>query len=158
MSRLSHFDNSGNAHMVDVSGKQETRRIAVACGQVAISHEAMRHVVEGKSRKGDVLAISRLAGIMAAKRTADLVPLCHPVPIDSVEVDFEIDREQSIISITSRVCCTGKTGVEMEALTAVSTAALTIYDMLKSVDRGIRILEVYLSTKTGGKSGDYGTP
>lgn len=155
MNRLTHFDNTGDARMVDVGGKDETERVAVATGRVIVSSEAMRHVVKGEARKGDVLAVARLAGIIAAKRCPDLIPLCHTVPISSVEVAFDLDQENAVVSITAKVACKARTGVEMEALTAVSISALTIYDMLKSVDRGIRIADIRLEAKSGGKSGDY---
>jgi len=148
---LSHLDEQGNARMVDVGAKPETERVAVAHGEVALSRETLDLVKEGRAAKGDVLAVARIAGIMAAKKTPDLVPLCHPIMLTSVHVDFEL-REWGI-EITATTKTTGPTGVEMEALTAVSVAALTIYDMLKAVERGATIGNIRLEYKEGGKSG-----
>jgi cyclic pyranopterin phosphate synthase len=141
--------------MVDVGGKDETRREAVARGSVRLSGEAYRAVVEGSVHKGDVLGVARLAGIMAAKRTAEWIPLCHPLPLDSVEVAFTPDPRACCIEIEARATVVARTGVEMEALVAVSAAALTIYDMCKSIDRGIVIESVQLLRKSGGKSGTW---
>jgi cyclic pyranopterin monophosphate synthase len=152
---LSHVDESGAARMVDVSGKQETRREAVAAGSVRMRPETLALIQEGGLPKGDVLAVARVAGIMAAKRTPDLIPLCHPLPLSSASVDFNFDAERSTVLIEARAACTGVTGVEMEALTAVSVAALTIYDMCKAVDRGMRIEDVHLVRKSGGRSGAF---
>jgi len=151
---LSHLDEKGAARMVDVSQKPPTVREAIAAGEVWMQPETMALVQSGGVPKGDVLAVARVAGIQAAKRTPDLIPLCHPLPITSAEVDFSFDEEHSAVRIVARVRCTGVTGVEMEALTAVSVAALTIYDMCKAVDRGMRIQNVRLIRKSGGKSGE----
>lgn len=153
MSRLTHIDAAGAARMVDVSAKAETVREATAKGRVIMLAATRALVGEGKATKGDVLAAARLAGIMAAKRTADLIPLCHPLPLSSVVVDLLLAEDAVEISATVRT--TARTGVEMEALTAVSVAALTIYDMLKAVDRGMRIESVRVVQKSGGKSGDF---
>ncbi len=151
---LTHLDAQGRARMVDVGGKEATARVAVAKGSVHMKPETLRLIQEGRAEKGDVLATARIAGIMAAKRTPDLIPLCHPIPLDQVTVDMELDQAESTIHITATARTTAKTGVEMEALTAVSVAALTIYDMVKSVDRGMRIENIRLASKSGGKSGD----
>ena len=151
---LSHLDDKGQARMVDVSHKTPTVREAVAAGEVAMRTETLALMQDGGLPKGDVLAVARVAGIMAAKRTPELIPLCHPLPITSVSVDFAFDETESIVRITATARCTGVTGVEMEALTAVSVAALTIYDMCKAVDRGMRIRNVRLLRKRGGKSGE----
>ncbi|MHB1318597.1 MAG: cyclic pyranopterin monophosphate synthase MoaC [Anaerolineae bacterium] len=151
---LTHVDEHGNARMVDVGGKEPTRREATARGQVLMAPETLRLISEGGMPKGDVLAVARVAGIMAAKRTPDLIPLCHPLPLTFVRVDFELDTAHSAVLISATAGCTGQTGVEMEALTAVSVAALTIYDMCKAVDRRMRIGEIRLVRKTGGKSGE----
>ena len=152
---LSHFDKDGNARMVDVSAKQATRRSASAKGRVAMLPETLSRIERGGIEKGDVLQVARLAGIMAAKKTADLIPLCHPLALNSVTLDFDIDTADSAVEITATVKIDGKTGVEMEALTAVSIAALTIYDMCKAIDRGMRIETVRLVHKAGGKSGTF---
>lgn len=151
---LTHVDEKGAARMVDVSEKPPTLREAVAAGEVWMQPQTLALIQSGGIPKGDVLAVARVAGIMAAKRTPELIPLCHPLPITAVEVDFAPDEERSVIRITARVRCTGVTGVEMEALTAVTVAALTIYDMCKAVDRGMRIQNVRLLRKSGGKSGE----
>lgn len=153
MSQLTHFDERGQARMVDVSEKPETHRVAIAHGRVRMQPETLRLVQEGRAHKGDVLAVARIAGIMAAKRTGDLIPLCHPLPLTKVEIDFQLDEQASAIEIAARVETIGRTGVEMEALTAVAVAALTIYDMLKAVDRAMTIEEIALMLKAGGKSG-----
>lgn len=152
---LSHFDNAGKAHMVDVGAKDETLREAVAQGCVRMSVTTLALVKAGTAAKGDVLGIARIAGIMGAKRTADLIPLCHPLPITSVTVDLEPDPALPGVRITARVRTRGRTGVEMEALTAVSTAALTVYDMLKAAERGMVISDIRVTLKEGGKSGRY---
>ncbi len=150
---LTHIDESGQARMVDVSGKDETAREATAKGRVVMRAETVALIAGGSAKKGDVLAVARLAAIMAAKRTADLIPLCHPLPISAVSVDLALGEESVEIAATVRT--TGRTGVEMEALTAVSVAALTVYDMVKAVDRGMRIEAVRVVHKAGGKSGDF---
>lgn len=152
---LTHLDEHGAARMVDVSAKQPTRREALAAGEVHMRPETLALIQAGGVPKGDVLAVARVAGIMAAKRTPDLIPLCHPLPLTGVTVDFEFDEQHAVIHITARVRCTGITGVEMEALTAVSVAALTIYDMAKAVDRSMAIQNIRLLEKHGGKSGDW---
>ncbi len=156
MSRFTHLDADGNPHMVDVGDKPITAREAVAEGRVLVSPEAYAAIVEGRVRKGDVLAVARLAGIQGAKRTADLVPLCHPLPIDAVEVSVE--ARDGAVHVRARVRAAWRTGVEMEALTAVSVACLTVYDMVKSVDRGMRIEGVRLLEKRGGRSGHWRAP
>ena len=151
---LTHLDDQGRAKMVDVGGKDITRREAVAKGHVSIQPETARLIKEGLMKKGDVLTIAQLAGIMAAKKTSELIPLCHPLPLDRVDVELELDEAAGRINVTATARTTARTGVEMEALTAVSVAALTLYDMCKSVDRGMRIEAVRLVRKTGGQSGD----
>lgn len=155
MAGLTHFDAGGAAHMVDVSGKPATARKAVARGSVSMAAETLARVMEGTAAKGDVLGVARLAGIMGAKRTADLVPLCHPLPLASVSLDLRPDPARNRVEIEASVTTTGQTGVEMEALTAVSVAALTIYDMLKAVDRAMVIGDIRVAFKDGGKSGRY---
>jgi cyclic pyranopterin phosphate synthase len=155
MNRLTHFDDQGRAVMVDVSAKPETERRATAAGQVVMAPETLRTIREGGVKKGDVLAVARLAGIMAAKRTPDLIPLCHPLPLSSVAVDLEPDEALPGVKITATVGLTGRTGVEMEALTAVTVAALTVYDMCKAIDRSMRIEAVRLVRKEGGRSGVF---
>ena len=151
---LTHLDRDGHARMVDVTDKAPTVREAVAAGQVSMKPETLALIASGDIPKGDVLAVARVAGIMAAKRTPELIPLCHPLPITGVSVDLAIDQERCLVRIRARVKCTGITGVEMEALTAVAMAGLTIYDMCKAVDRGMRIENVRLVRKSGGRSGD----
>lgn len=151
---LTHFDQSGQAHMVDVSAKEETAREAIAEGRVVMSRETLA-LAQGGAKKGDVMGVARLAGIMGAKRTADLIPLCHPLPIAKVSLDLTPDPDLPGIRVTATVRTTGRTGVEMEALTAVSTACLTIYDMLKAAEKGMQIEGIRLLQKSGGKSGDY---
>lgn len=151
---LTHFDKSGQAHMVDVSAKEETAREAVAEGCVVMSAETLA-LAQGGAKKGDVMGVARLAGIMGAKRTSDLIPLCHPLPISKVALDLTPDPDLPGIRVTATVRTTGRTGVEMEALTAVSTACLTIYDMLKAAEKGMQIEGIRLLQKSGGKSGDY---
>lgn len=156
MTKLTHLDEHGNARMVDVGGKSETRRTAVATGRIAMSAEALSAIRTGDVPKGDVLAAARIAGIMAAKKTGELIPLCHPLALDSVTVDFAFENDT--LRATATASLTGKTGVEMEALTAASVALLTIYDMAKALDKGMVIESVRLLSKTGGKSGDWHAP
>ena len=151
---LTHLDEEGRARMVDVGSKAVTSREAVARGYVSIQPETARLIREGLMKKGDVLTVAQLAGIMGAKKTSELIPLCHPLPLDKVNVDLELDGEQQRINITATASTSARTGVEMEALTAVSVAALTLYDMCKAVDRGIRIEGIRLVRKRGGQSGD----
>ncbi len=151
MSKLSHLDNQGQAHMVDVSAKEVTSRSATARGRVLMLAETVALLRDGLAKKGDVLATARIAGIMAAKKTSDIIPLCHPLMISKVSVDFEIDDR--VVDVEATVKVEGKTGVEMEALTACSVACLTIYDMLKAVDRGMKITDLRVVEKSGGKSG-----
>ena len=153
MSQLSHFDESGKAAMVDVSDKAETTRLAVAKGSIKMAASTLVLIAEGTANKGDVLGVARIAGIMAAKRTHDLIPLCHPLPLTKVSIDFELNEAASAVDITASAKVTGKTGVEMEALTAASIAALTIYDMVKAADKEMVIGQIYVSSKEGGKSG-----
>lgn len=153
---LTHLDSQGAARMVDVGAKQETVRRAVASGQITMSHEALAAIRAGDAPKGDVLGTARIAGIMAAKRTGDLIPLCHPLGLEAVSVDFTF--EDSAIRVTATASLTGKTGVEMEAMVAASVALLTIYDMAKAIDKAMVISEVRLIEKTGGKSGDWHAP
>lgn len=155
MSRLSHLDSQGQAHMVDVGDKAETARIAVAEGSVVMQAETLAIVRAGDAKKGDVLGTARLAGIMAAKRAHELIPLCHPLLLTKIAVDLSIDEALPGVRVRAEVRLTGKTGVEMEALTAVSVACLTVYDMVKAVDRGMRIEAIQLVHKSGGKSGAY---
>jgi cyclic pyranopterin phosphate synthase len=154
MSDLSHFDSSGASRMVDVGGKQVTRRLARASGLVRMGAETLALIRDKRAAKGDVLEVARLAGIMATKRTADLIPLCHPLSIESVTIDFEFADGQTL-RIEATVQVEAKTGIEMEALTAVSVAALTVYDMCKAVDRGIAIERIQLEEKSGGRSGHW---
>ncbi|MCB9457098.1 MAG: cyclic pyranopterin monophosphate synthase MoaC [Anaerolineaceae bacterium] len=153
--QLTHLDQQGRARMVDVGAKPETERLAVAAGAVYMQPETMRLIQEGALKKGDVLTVARLAGIMGAKKTAELIPLCHPLSLTHIAVELAVDVERSAVTITATTRTTGKTGVEMEALTAVSVAALTIYDMAKAVDRGMRIGDIRLLEKHGGQHGDY---
>jgi cyclic pyranopterin phosphate synthase len=152
---LSHLDEQGRARMVDVGAKADTERVATARGRVRMQPETLALIQRGGVPKGDVLAVARVAGIMAAKRTGDLIPLCHPLPITAVEVDFTADEGAATLEVEATARIVGKTGVEMEALTAVSVAALTIYDMCKAVDRGMVIEAVRLVHKAGGKSGEF---
>jgi len=152
--RLSHLDASGRARMVDVSAKADTKREAMARGTVRMRPETLALIQSGGVAKGDVIAVARLAGIMAAKRTHELIPLCHPLPLTHIDVEITPDEAESALQIEATARTTGKTGVEMEALTAVAVAALTVYDMCKAVDRGMRIEGVRLARKRGGKSGD----
>ncbi len=155
MSTLSHFDTNGAARMVDVSEKPETERVATASATVVMAKETLDLVMKGGAKKGDVLSVARLAGIMGAKRTPDLIPLCHPVALSSVSVELTPDPARNAVNIAATCKVTGRTGVEMEALTAASVAALTVYDMLKSVDRAMLITDLRLIYKSGGKSGTY---
>ena len=158
MSRLTHFDAGGQATMVDVSGKEETARSATARGLVQLSAEAYRAIAEGKVGKGDVLGVARLAGIMGAKKTPELIPLCHPLPISAVAVDFELIEAEHSVAVTATCKTTGRTGVEMEAMTAVSIAAITVYDMVKAIDKAVVIRDIRLVEKAGGKSGHFKAP
>lgn len=153
--KLTHFDNSGNARMVDVSEKKETARVAVAVSKIRVSRETLELIEAGKIGKGDVLGVARVAGIMASKQTSNLIPMCHPLMITSSNVDFNIDRENYAIDIKATVKIVDKTGVEMEALTSATVAALTIYDMCKAVDKRMVIESTHLLKKTGGKSGEF---
>ncbi len=153
-SKLTHLDAQGNARMVDVSAKGDTERVAIAAGEVHMLPETVALIREGLLKKGDVLTVAQLAGIMAAKRTSDLIPLCHPLPLTHVEVELQVSEELPGIIIKATARTTGKTGVEMEALTAVSVAALTVYDMAKAVERTMRIQNIRLVEKHGGRSGD----
>jgi cyclic pyranopterin phosphate synthase len=153
--RLSHLNDKGEARMVDVSAKAATERVAIAEGFVAMALTTLDLILDGKAEKGDVLATARIAGIMAAKRTSELIPLCHPLPLTQVTVDFEPSRDPSGIRVEARAKVDAKTGVEMEALTAVSVACLTIYDMCKAVDRAMSFSNIRLIEKTGGRSGDF---
>ncbi len=155
MTNFTHFDDSGRACMVDIGGKQETERRAVAAGWISMSETAYNMVKKGTAAKGDVLGIARIAGIMAAKKTPDLIPLCHPLAINNVTVDFTFDERLCRLEIYVTVGTTGRTGVEMEALAAVSVAALTVYDMCKAVDKSMTIGDIRLLKKRGGKSGSY---
>jgi cyclic pyranopterin phosphate synthase len=156
MSKLTHLDEQGAAHMVDVGSKPATARRAVASGRITMTAEALAAIRAGNAPKGDVLSAARIAGIMAAKRTGELIPLCHPLGLEAVTIDFEY--EDSAIRATATASLTGKTGVEMEAMTAVSVALLTIYDMAKAIDKGMVISDIRLIAKTGGKSGDWAAP
>jgi cyclic pyranopterin phosphate synthase len=153
MAKLTHLDDEGRPRMVDVTGKADTERVAAAGGRVSMLPATFQIIKQGKVAKGDVLTTARLAGIMAAKRTPDLIPLCHPILIGNVNIQFTLDEKNSAVEITTTVASTGKTGVEMEALTATAVAALTIYDMCKAVDRGMKIENIRLLKKSGGKSG-----
>lgn len=155
MTRLTHLDESGRARMVDVSDKDITRREATARAVVSMRPETARLIESGGVAKGDVLAVAQVAGVMAAKRTPDLIPLCHPLPITGVDMNFDLDMDAARLEIRATVRVTGKTGVEMEALTAASVAALTVYDMCKAVDRGMSISKIELLHKAGGKSGEF---
>ena len=155
MARLTHIDDTGAARMVDVGDKAVTERVAVAAATVSMQPETLGLLEQGGHKKGDVLAVARVAGIQGAKKCSDLIPLCHPLMLTSVTVDFRIDTENSCVHVESRCKVSGKTGVEMEALTAVSVAALTIYDMCKAVDRGMEIRSMGLVSKAGGKSGGW---
>ncbi|MCC2688538.1 MAG: moaC [Rhizobiaceae bacterium] len=155
MATLTHLGRSGEATMVDVGGKAETERTAVAQGAVVMQADTLALILSGNARKGDVLGVARIAGILAAKRTHELIPLCHPLLLTKISVDIEPDLSLPGLRVTAMARVTGKTGVEMEALTAASVACLTVYDMAKAVDRGMVISDIRLVEKTGGKSGDY---
>ncbi len=155
MAELTHLDAEGRARMVDVSDKAETRRAATAKGAVLMRPETIALIREGGLKKGDVLTVARLAGIMGAKRTPDLIPLCHPLNLTSIEIELTLDEARSAVDITATAKLIGRTGVEMEAMTAVAVAALTFYDMCKAVDRGMRLTDILLTRKSGGKSGTY---
>ncbi len=154
-SGLTHFDAQGQAHMVDVGAKAETRRVGVATGRILMRPETLATIVSGSAKKGDVLGIARIAAIQASKRTSDLIPLCHPLPLTRVAVEFEVDQTASAVSCTVTAETVGRTGVEMEALTAVNIGLLTIYDMCKAIDRGMRMEGIQLLEKQGGKSGHW---
>jgi cyclic pyranopterin monophosphate synthase len=151
---LTHVDHTGRARMVDVGEKSDTQRVAIARGEIVMRPETLALIVANQIAKGDVLTVAQVAGIMAAKQTAQLIPMCHPLMLTGIDVEFEINQPECKIEISARVATTGKTGVEMEALVAVSTAALTIYDMCKAVDREMRIQNIRLAYKSGGKSGE----
>lgn len=155
MAEFTHFDEKGQALMVDVGEKDITIRVAVARGEIRMNPDTLKLILEGRTKKGDVLGVARLAGIMAAKKTPDLIPLAHPLPITSVKLEFFPDAERSLIEVEATVKVTARTGVEMEALTAASVAALTIYDMCKAVDRAMVISDVRLMEKSGGRSGHF---
>ncbi|MBI4970018.1 MAG: cyclic pyranopterin monophosphate synthase MoaC [Rhodospirillales bacterium] len=155
MTGFTHFDAQGNAQMVDVSEKNPTERIATAKGSVLVAPETMRLILERGVKKGDVLAVAQLAGIMGAKKAPDLIPLCHPLALSSVKVELECDPDRNAVDIVATCKVTGRTGVEIEAMTAVAVAALTVYDMCKAVDRGMRITDIRLTHKSGGKSGTF---
>ena len=158
MSKFTHLDSDGNAIMVDVSEKPQTERMAIAKGEVLIAAKTMKMIIAEELQKGDVLSVAQLAGIMGAKRTSDLIPLCHPLNLSSVEVELSCDPLRNAVDITATCKLTGQTGVEMEALTAVSLAALTVYDMCKAVDKEMRIANIRLVQKSGGRSGVYKSP
>ena len=153
--KLTHFDKDGRVNMVDVSDKKITDRTAIAAGKVRMKHDTLDLVKSGTAKKGDVIGVAEIAGIMGAKRTSDLIPLCHPLPISGAKVEISIDENLPGLTVSAKVKTTGQTGVEMEALTAVSITCLTIYDMLKAVDKTMVIEEIELIEKTGGKSGTY---
>ena len=155
MSKLTHFDNSGQAHMVDVGYKPESRRRAVASGIIKMFPATLKLILQGDAKKGDVLGVARIAAIQGSKRTSDLIPLCHPISLTKVSITFEIDEKNTSITCTATCETTGQTGVEMEALTAVSVGLLTIYDMCKAADRGMVMSKIKLLEKHGGKSGDW---
>jgi cyclic pyranopterin phosphate synthase len=155
MSKLTHFNKQGEAHMVDIGHKEASQRIAVAAGYISMQPETLSLIERGDHKKGDVLGVARIAGIMAAKKTSELVPLCHPLSLSHIEIKLTADSEQSLVRCEARAETTGQTGVEMEALTAVLVSLLTIYDMCKAVDRGMTISEVQLLEKSGGKSGTW---
>ncbi|MBD7966692.1 cyclic pyranopterin monophosphate synthase MoaC [Paenibacillus gallinarum] len=152
--KLTHFNEQGRAHMVDVTDKKETKRIAVVRSQIQMQPETLRRIKEGSMEKGDVLAVAQIAGIMAAKKTSDMIPMCHPIPLTGIDITFEFVSEE-ILAFEVTVKTTGVTGVEMEALTAAQTVGLTIYDMCKAIDKGMILGPTYLARKQGGKSGDY---
>jgi len=153
--QLTHFDSQGQAHMVDISEKKETKRVARASGKISMNEVAYRLLVSGQSKKGDVLGIARIAAIQGSKHTSLLIPLCHPLSLTHVSIEFNLEDARQSVEVVATTETTGKTGVEMEALTAVSTGLLTIYDMLKAVDKGMQIGHIHLLEKKGGKSGDW---
>ncbi len=155
MSKLTHFDSQGQAHMVNIAEKADTERTAIASGAIHMAPATLALIVNGDAKKGDVLGVARIAGIQASKRTAELIPLCHPISLTKVSIKFDIDQDKSTINCNTTAQCIGKTGVEMEALTATSVALLTIYDMVKSAEKGMVISEIKLLEKQGGKSGDW---
>ena len=155
MAEFSHFNESGRARMVDVSEKSDTVRVAVAAGRVKVNAETFALIKSGGMKKGDVLGTAQIAGIMGAKKTPDIIPMCHPIMISGVDIDFELNEKELSVEITATAKCTGATGVEMEALTAVSVAALTVYDMCKAVQKDMEITDIRLLKKSGGKSGDF---
>ena len=155
MEKLTHFDSRGQAIMVDVSEKQDTSRVAVATGYIYVNEAVYKAIEEGTEAKGDVLGVARIAGIMAAKKTSDVIPLCHPLPLAKCNIDFELLSEEKAVKAKATVKVTGKTGVEMEALHAVTVSLLTIYDMCKALDKRMEIRDVHLDSKSGGKSGDF---
>lgn len=155
MNDLTHFDSAGRGRMVDVSNKEVSTRIAVASGEIHMQEHTLQHIQQGKLKKGDVLAIADVAAIMGAKKTSDIIPMCHPLMLSGIDVSFSELQHTCGLSVEVAVTCQGKTGVEMEALTAVSIALLTIYDMCKAVDKGMRITHIQLEEKKGGKSGDF---
>lgn len=155
MSELTHFNEQGRARMVDVTEKAVTRRIAVAAGEVHMAPDTMAHIKNGTMKKGDVLAVAQVAGIQAAKHNWELIPMCHPLPLTGIDITFHLSDNPCMVEIQAAVSCTGVTGVEMEALTAISVAALTIYDMCKAVQKDMHITNIRLLRKSGGKSGDY---
>jgi cyclic pyranopterin phosphate synthase len=155
LTEFNHFNSSGEAHMVDVGDKADTKRSATASGLISMKHDTLQKIISRDTKKGDVLGIARIAGIQATKKTSELIPLCHPLGLTHVSVDFSIDKKTNSISCSATAETTGKTGVEMEALTAVTVALLTIYDMCKAVDRGMEIKNVFLDKKSGGKSGTW---
>ena len=155
MAEFSHIDADGKAVMVDVSDKDVTKRVATAKGSVIVQPETMKMIIDGAMKKGDVISVARLAGIMGAKKTPELIPLCHPLALNSIDVELTCDADRNAVDISATCRVTGRTGVEMEALTAVAVAGLTIYDMCKAVDRSMRISDIRLTAKSGGRSGDY---
>lgn len=155
MEKLTHFDSRGQAIMVDVSEKQDTSRVAVATGYIYVNEAVYKAIEEGTAAKGDVLGVARIAGIMAAKKTSDVIPLCHPLPLAKCNIDFELLSEEKAVKAKATVKVAGKTGVEMEALHAVTVSLLTIYDMCKALDKRMEIRDVHLDSKSGGKSGDF---
>lgn len=155
MEKLTHFDSRGQAIMVDVSEKQDTSRVAVATGYIYVNEAVYKAIEEGTAAKGDVFGVARIAGIMAAKKTSDVIPLCHPLPLAKCNIDFELLSEEKAVKAKATVKVTGKTGVEMEALHAVTVSLLTIYDMCKALDKRMEIRDVHLDSKSGGKSGDF---
>lgn len=155
MAELTHFNEQGRARMVDVTEKSVTQRRAVAAGEIHVSPETMMHIKNGTMKKGDVLAVAQVAGIQAAKHNWELIPMCHPLPLTGIDISFSLSDNPCMVEISAAVTCTGVTGVEMEALTAVSVAALTIYDMCKAVQKDMKITNIRLLSKSGGKSGDY---